>query len=224
MYHASLSIVIADTVQSNCTLVRMLVESEAEALEIPCAIEVRPPLSEMVVPDRGLLFISESMVEVVGSDMLETNEPQTVLVCVYGTSAQAHMQNSDIRFATWPLKRRQMRRLLAEAAVVGGCLPSSQSPLMEDNAFGNPVPVELVSLVPKLKDSIRELWGQSEEALAGGMFAEGARRVHTLKGAAMSFGQLVLAEVAGGLQEAFEAEDAGLVGRWLAVTKKLVAP
>lgn len=87
--------------------------------------------------------------------------------------------------------------------------------------FGHPLPAELGDFSGRLRQALQELHDGCDAALQEEDCPKGERTAHTLKGTAMSFGQLVLAEAADALQDAFAAEDMAEAAWWLRVVGRL---
>jgi|GEM_PF-3836823 len=121
-----------------------------------------------------------------------------------GIAGDVSNRLSGARSILWPVKQGGMRRILAEAAILYGAAGAAGP----DAPFGQPVPLLLQSLVPRLVESVRELWVQCGQYLDTGDHAEAIRAAHSLKGAALSFGQRLLAECAGCLMDALEKGNA----------------
>ncbi|WP_174408827.1 Hpt domain-containing protein [Desulfovibrio psychrotolerans] len=155
----------------------------------------------------------------------ETHGVQGVL-CVYagsetGRGESMRLSEGPVRL-TWPVPRRMLRRLMAAAvAVVSQMPPAGFAGPAGPALFGHPLPAELREFSGRLRGALQELHEGCAAALQGGDCAGGERTAHTLKGTAMSFGQLVLAEAADALQDAFAAEDTAEAAWWLDVLARL---
>lgn len=176
-----------------------------------------------------------------------TQSVQGVL-CVYGcseTDCGVHVRLSEPPVhLPWPVPRRMLRRLMAAAVgmaarmapvvpvgpdgsvgmqvgQVGPVESFSQVAEVAPVLFGHPLPAELRDFSGRLRQALQELHDGCDAALQEGDCPKGERAAHTLKGTAMSFGQLVLAEAADALQDAFAAGDTAEAAWWLPVVGRL---
>ncbi|MFV0350561.1 MAG: Hpt domain-containing protein [Halodesulfovibrio sp.] len=240
----SLSVAVVDPLETNRALLAIWIQAAAEELAIRCDIQSVSDLPachdrNASAHERAALAPSSepcALGELGGVIMLS---PLLAASWNAGAGAQNHVLwvhgeippeisantaggvlngLSDTRSVPWPVKQAGMRRILAEAAVqfgaVGACGP--------DAPFGQPVPELLLPLVPRLVESICELWEQCGQHLDNADNAEAVRAAHSLKGAALSFGQRLLAECAGSLMIALEKGNAQEAKRCRALMDKAV--
>ncbi len=173
--------------------------------------------------------------------------PARAVCCLYGKKKIAEGKLEElshnlpgwvVRAGAWPLTEAELRPLIAESVVVGGSGGA---------ALGHPLARGLAGMETRLCDNLREMYAGcvtcAAQALAGSpgdtvpektrygkngasaeVWEDGVRRAHSLKGVALSFGQLVLGEAAQRLLNAFECADASELRRWLTVVAALACP
>lgn len=206
-----LPVLLIDPVASNCSLLTHWLNAAAADLGIACEIS---RCSEPVVAPRhpSLVFLSPAMAEAVtGQSGFSAS-----LLWVHGDSG---VLPQGALAVPWPVKKGRARTILAEAAVRFGIADRNDE---AGCPFGNQVPAPLLSLIPRLVETVHELLGQCEMHIRNGDNENTARAAHSLKGAALSFGQQILAECAEGMKEAILAGKAEETARMAAALRLLV--
>ncbi len=211
VFHRFLRIVICDPVPSNRNLLALWTEAEADGLNVVCSVDVFEQCPAPA-PRYGLLFLS-------AQQSASCSIPEAGMVCRYGSTAVGLERAGDCVQAPWPLSRRQVRGLIAAAVVRYGEVAKRVGG--KTIFMGHPVPVELEGLVPKLQRTVQDLLARCEAAVGGNGNGEGAAHAHTLRGAAMSFGQVVFAELAADLETAFEEGDRVAVAYYCELLRSL---
>lgn len=226
VFHRSLRIAVCDAVASNREVLALWIMSEAQALRVPCDVEQIDPatvppappdvsVSSGCPPIPDLLFIAIQAQR--QAEMTDAAQMAQSFVCRYGCPGDRLVGTGAAYTAPWPMKRAQVRRMLAlcaaTAAVVNGHDDLSAHAPRNAGALGNAVVPELIGLVPKLLLTVSALLQECRTARDAQAWSVGGNAAHALKGAAMSFGQLVFAEVAQHLQDGFaQADDAVVDG------------
>ncbi|UZP69021.1 Hpt domain-containing protein [Desulfovibrio mangrovi] len=206
-----LPVLLIEPVASNCSLLTHWLNAAAEDLGIACEI---CRCSEPVVASRhpSLVFLSPMMAEALAGQ----SGFAACLLWVHGGSG---VLPQGAQAVPWPVKKERARMILAEAAVRIGVVGRNDE---AGCPFGNQVPEPLLSLIPRLVETVHELLGQCEMHIRNGDNENAARAAHSLKGAALSFGQQILAECAEVLKDAVQAGNAEETARMAAVLRLLV--
>lgn len=204
-----LPVLLVDPLETNRALLALWIQAAAEELGIPCDIQA---LSDLPAGTECAGSLSGGVVllsPLLTASWTEGAGEQKYVLWIHGEPSDGGAGDCSgipdgARIVPWPVKRAGARKILAEAAILYGAARSSGSAA----PFGQPVPDLLLPLVPRLVESVGELWEQCGAHIDNADYAEALRSAHSLKGAALSFGQQLLAECAGILMDALEKGNA----------------